>query len=63
MLFTERSIIRNIKRDNIINEQDRYSTLDKKFKKKSEGTFKFFRYSFFRSKEIFRIKFVFLLRI
>lgn len=45
MLFTERSIIRNIKRDNIINEQDRYSTLDKNFKKKS--------------KEIFRIKFVF----
>lgn len=41
MLFTEGSIIRNIKRDNIINEQDRYSTLDKNFKKKSEGTFKF----------------------
>ena len=41
MLFTERSIIRNIKRDNIINEQDRYSTLNKNFKKKSEGTFKF----------------------
>ena len=41
MLFTERSIIRNIKRDTIINEQDRYSTLDKNFKKKSEGTFRF----------------------
>lgn len=41
MLFTEGSIIRNIKRENIINEQDRYSTLDKNFKKKSEGTFKF----------------------
>lgn len=36
MLFTEGSIIRNIKRDTIINEQDRYSTLDKNFKKKSE---------------------------
>ena len=41
MLFTEGNIIRNIKRDTIINEQDRYSTLDKNFKKKSEGTFKF----------------------
>lgn len=41
MLFTEGNIIRNTRRDIIVNEQDRYSTLDKNFKKKSEGTFKF----------------------
>ena len=34
MLFTEGSIIRNIKRDTIINEQDIYSTLDKILKRK-----------------------------
>ena len=41
MLFTKGNIIRDIKRNTIINEQDRYSTLDKNFKKKSEGSFKF----------------------